>query len=348
MMAKIVFVFLVGVHALIHLAGFLKAFGLAELRELSQPISKTMGTLWLLGSLLFLLFAAMYLIKNSYWWGVGLLAVLVSQLLIIQSWPEAKYGTIVNVIVLLVAVVGFSEWSFERAFQRTAKENRIASRPALSVGSVTSQDLVHLPAPVKRYLQYAGVVGKPKIKNVGIRFNGQMRGREQDWFDFTSEQYNCFEKPSRLFFMKGVVKGLPTTAYHKYNVTTAFMKVKILSMLPVVDIEGDELFKTETVTYFNDLCLFAPAALIDKNIHWEQLDDQTAKATFTNQGISISAVLHFNEEGQLINFVSDDRKEINEHKYLRFSTPVRKYKNFNGYQLPSYGEAIWHYPEGTF
>ena len=31
-----------------------------------------------------------------------------------------------------------------------------------------------------------------------------------------------------------------------------------------------------------------------------------------------------------------------------FSTPFSEYKKQNGYNLMSYGEAIWHYPEGNF
>ena len=31
-----------------------------------------------------------------------------------------------------------------------------------------------------------------------------------------------------------------------------------------------------------------------------------------------------------------------------WSTPVREYKDFGGRRLPSYGEAVWHTPEGEF
>jgi hypothetical protein len=35
-------------------------------------------------------------------------------------------------------------------------------------------------------------------------------------------------------------------------------------------------------------------------------------------------------------------------KQYRFSTPVTDYKNINGINVPTYGEAIWHYPDGEF
>lgn len=48
------FILLVVIHALIHLLGFLKAFQLAEINQLTQHISKPMGLLWLLALILFL------------------------------------------------------------------------------------------------------------------------------------------------------------------------------------------------------------------------------------------------------------------------------------------------------
>jgi hypothetical protein len=119
-------------------------------------------------------------------------------------------------------------------------------------------------------------------------------------------------------------------------------------LIPVVNLDTPELFPTETVTYFNDLCMFAPAALLDDRIQWESIDSLSARAVFTNQGTSISADLYFNSEGQLTNFVSQDRISIAYMKAYPFSTPVGDYRDFDGFRLPGYGEAVWHYPEGEF
>ena len=108
------------------------------------------------------------------------------------------------------------------------------------------------------------------------------------------------------------------------------------------------MFESETVTMFNDMCFLAPPTLIDERIEWEPVDSTTARAQFTNQGTTISATLYFNEAGQLVNFSSDDRYDINAMKKYRFTTPLQDYQAINGYRLPNYGEAVWHYPEGPF
>ena len=106
--------------------------------------------------------------------------------------------------------------------------------------------------------------------------------------------------------------------------------------------------KAETVTFFNDMCLLAPATLIDKRIKWQTIDEYSVNATFTNQGISISDNLFFNSSGQLVNFISNDRISVSDMKQYPFSTPVHHYQDISGFKLMSEGDAVWHYPDGAF
>jgi hypothetical protein len=46
------------IHALIHVMGFAKAFGLASLTQLKIPISRPMGVLWLAAAMLLLMAVA--------------------------------------------------------------------------------------------------------------------------------------------------------------------------------------------------------------------------------------------------------------------------------------------------
>jgi hypothetical protein len=108
------------------------------------------------------------------------------------------------------------------------------------------------------------------------------------------------------------------------------------------------LDKAETVTLFNDMCLLAPGTLVDKKILWQENGPLSAIARFTVGKHTISAELIFNEAGELVNFISEDRLAVADMKQYRFSTPVKHYQDFGGYKLPSYGEAIWHYPDGPF
>jgi hypothetical protein len=100
-MLKIIFFIIIIVHGLIHLMGFVKAFKLAPMDQLTQPISKPVGLLWLLTALLFLAAVFLFLRRPEFWWIIAAPAIIISQVLIILSWRDAKFGTIANLIILL-------------------------------------------------------------------------------------------------------------------------------------------------------------------------------------------------------------------------------------------------------
>ena len=59
------------VHGLIHLLGFAKAFGLAELPQLTQLILPFSGLLWLIASSLFVAAAVSLFVWPRGWWAIG-------------------------------------------------------------------------------------------------------------------------------------------------------------------------------------------------------------------------------------------------------------------------------------
>lgn len=337
---------LIALHGFIHFMGFAKAFGLGDFPQLTKDISKPVGVFWLLAALSLIACAGLMFWKRE-WWPVGLAAVVLSQALIFSVWQDAKFGSMVNAVLLIAAILTLGAWRFENTFRRDVAEG-LARTQAAATPLITEANLQRLPLPVQRYLRYTGVLNKPGIHSVKIIFEGQMRGRGKDWFPFRSEQYNFFDTPTRLFYMKGQMFGVTVPGYHAYKNGVATMQIKLFGLLPVVDQRGDVMNKAETVTVLNDMCLMAPATLIDERIQWEAIDSTSAKAVFTCNGISVSAILYINEAGQLTNFVSDDRSDISDMQQHRFSTPVRDYKNFNGYNVMTYGESIWHYPDEAF
>jgi hypothetical protein len=335
-------------HGLIHFMGFAKAFGYGNITQLTKEISKPAGVLWLITAFLFIVAAILLVLKKELWWIPGVIAVISSQILIFIVWQDAKYGTIANVIVLVAVILSYGAWQFEKKYEEDTAMGLQRTSAVAATDLLTKADVQALPQPVQNYLKYTGAMDKPKVKNARIVFEGEMRDKGKDWFKIMAEQYDFFDIPTRLFFIKAKMFGMTVPGYHAYKNGTASMQIKLFGLFPIIESKGSELNKAETVTLFNDMCLLAPATLIDKRIKWEQLDNKSVKATFTNNGITISATLYFNEKGQLVNFVSNDRYAIGDMKQYPFLTPVRNYRNFNGYNVAGYGEAIWQYPEGAF
>ena len=90
--------------------------------------------------------------------------------------------------------------------------------------------------------------------------------------------------------------------------------------------------------------------LIDPRIQWGETNDQSIKASFTNQGITIHAILYFNNEGRLISKSKDRyaRQEDGSMKLMTWSTPLANYMDYHGYRLAQNGKAMYTYPDGDF
>jgi Family of unknown function (DUF6544) len=238
---------------------------------------------------------------------------------------------------------------FKTIYKREATAGIARLKP---VPDLTEKDIAHLPDPVQKYLRYSGTLGKPQVQNLYAVISGRQKLQEnRPWLTIHAQQYNFYDQPSRFFYITSRLFGIPFSGLHMYSGSAATFQIRLASLIPVVNAYGEIMTKGETVTLFNDMCALAPATLTDKSIQWETIDPLTVRATFTNQGHTISALLYFNQAGELINFVSDDRYQQvkgNTFANFRWSTPLRDYQEINGHKLASYGEAIWHMPKGEF
>lgn len=218
---------------------------------------------------------------------------------------------------------------------------------------VTVGDLARLPPAVATYLKRAGVLGKPRPRSVHVVFRARMRNRPQDrWMQATAEQHNFYGPtgPARLFFMTASQLGLPFVAFHRYVGDAATFQVRVAGLVPIIDARGPQMNQSETVTMLNDMFVLAPGALVDANIRWETQPDGRVKATFTNAGQTVSALVRFDAAGDLVDFVSRDRYQSNGKVYnlLPWSTPVRDFRDFDGIRLPSRGDARWQESGGEW
>jgi len=347
-----VFAVLVAVHGVIHLMGPAKAFGWAELPNLTRPIPRGMGLVWLAAALLTLASVVALWAWPRGWWMFGAAALICSQIAIFTSWSDAKFGTVANVLLLAGVAYGYftqGPASFRAQFERDVRAG--LARP-IDAQVLTEVDVAPLPDPVQRYLRATGMVGQPRIRNYRIRFRGRIRsGPTARWMPFEADQQSFTDRPTRLFWIRATMMGAPVDGLHRLADGHATMRIKPLGAFAIVDAAGVEMDRGETVTLFNDMSLLAPGTLADPAIQWEPVDARTAKARFTHAAHTISATLIFDDDGLLKDFVSDDRfasTDGKDFKRWRWSTPIAEYRAYGPYRLAARGEARWHPPEGEY
>ena len=356
--ARWILVAVLVVHGLIHFLGVAKGFGWASVPQLKEPISAGMAVVWLSGGVLLLAAAAMIAASApSWWWVVALLAAVVSQVAIVSSWGDAKVGTVVNVILLVVAAYGFfSAGPFSLSTQWTTHANAALEQAEAAAPVLIEADLKDLPMPLADYIRGSGAVGKPRTTSFSADFHGRIRSApNKAWMSFTGKQLNTYgENPQRLFIMHARRSGLPVEVLHLYRDATATMQVKVLSAFPIVNAKGPDMDRAETVTIFNDLVVLAPGAIVDAPVLWTAVDEHRVHGTFTLGQHSVSATLVFDEQHDLVDFVSADRLRASQDgtsfTQQEWSTPLLAHRDVDGRRVIAVGEGRWNAPdpEGLF
>ena len=354
---SIVVVLLTG-HGLIHLLGAAKGFGLAEVNQLTQPISPGAAVLWLVAAVLVLASAALLAAgAPTWWWVVAGAAALTSQVAVATSWGDARVGTVINVLLIAGAAYGFASvgpTSYHAQWQHRAARALAEVEPRQP--TLTDDDLAALPEPLADYVRRSGAVGKARVTSLHADVHGRIRsGPDAPWMPFTGEQVNTYgPRPSRAFIIDATRAGLPVTVLHLYDHTTATMRGRLLSVATVVDAAGPEMDRSETVTVFNDLVVLAPGAIADAPVRWTPIDAEHVRGVFTNGDQTVSAILTFNAQHDLVDFASHDRSRASadgtSFEKQDWNTPLTAHRVTGGHRLPRVGEGRWGAPapEGPF
>ena len=213
---------------------------------------------------------------------------------------------------------------------------------------VTADLLKNLPIPAQRYLNYAGIVGKPWIDTVRIKYEGLFRlGADKPWMPIKAEQSYTTNPPSfhwkARFKMFGLwmVKGDDT-----YKNGHGHMFGKIAGLYTVFDARGPELDQGTMLRYLNEMMWF-PTALLSDYVTMQAVDDGSFDVTFTDYGKSVTARFIIDAEGRLLNFVTQRYRE-NKGKYTldTWTTPMIEYGTLAGLNLPLHGQAVWKLADG--
>ncbi|MGB5436738.1 MAG: DUF6544 family protein, partial [Maribacter sp.] len=236
---RILFIVILFVHGLIHFMGFAKAFDFGNMAQFTKEISKPVGFLWLLTSLLFIVSGVLYLIKKETWPMLAIIAVILSQILIFMVWKDAKFGTIANVIILLVGIVGFGHYQFHKMVRGESKQ-LLRNIQVENLPIISKKAIDHLPEIVQKWMRNSGVIGKEKIVSVRLEQKGEMKTKpEGKWMTFTARQYFNVEPPA--FIWTTDVDFMPMVnmaGRDKLIDGKGEMLVKLANVIPVVD-EGN-------------------------------------------------------------------------------------------------------------
>jgi len=331
------------------------AHGLVHLMGVSGSVAdEQLGTrvLWAAAALAWVTAGLGLATGRRRWWVLGAPALLLSQAAIATSWADAKAGTVANAALLVAVLHGYAvegPHSLRARYRREAGEAWAQAGPR---GLVTEADLAALPPLVAGYLRRTGAVGRPRVAAVRATFSGRMRqGERRPWMSLRGEQVNTYgEHVTRRALFDATLRGVAIDGLHVMADGHATMTIRPAGLLTVVDASGHEMDQGETVTALNDMCFLAPAALLDADVAWHETGGRTVGVEYRLAGRTVRATLVFDEAGDLVDFVSDDRFRSAGPSFVsqRWSTPLGGYRDVAGRRVASQGDARWDGPEGRF
>jgi len=346
---KTAFSLFILLHALIHLLGFVKAFQLAELKDFPFQISKAMGLFWLGAAMVFLTTAIFYLKENTHWWLFAFVGLILSQALILSNWSGAKFGTLPNLIILLVAIIAYAQFSFQKKIAEEIQENISTTN---SLPSLTDTSIQHLPLSVQKWLKHSGVLGRPAIQSVYLQQSYQLKLKpeQESWYSANATQLSITNPPSFVWSVDvQMIPLLFAFGRDKFAHGEGEMLIKLLSLFPVAKDGYNAQFNEAALQRFLGELVWYPSAAVLDYIQWKELDKNKAEATMKIGLTEGKGIFEFNDEGKLLQFTA--------HRYMGSGTNAIKkdwvvrtlaYKEFDGILLPSKANATWVLDSGDW
>lgn len=347
---RIILLTLLLLHAAIHFVGTAKAFNWMKLEAFSQSVSKYAGLAWGLAGILLALSTLLYASSARYWWLLGFVSVVLSQILILRFWSDARWGTIPNVVFLLLIVLAFARFQFNQQSEKL--RSSLLSNATLEATELTLTPDSLLPAPVQRWLQHSGAAGHAPITRTTLTQDLRMRLRpdQEKWIPGTARQVFTTDPPAFIWTVDmQMPPGIPVSGRDQFRDGTGAMLIKLGALFPVVDEKSVPQINAASLQRYLGEIVWFPTAARSSYIEWTAIDQQRAKATLTYEGTSDSGVFTFDEAGDVVAYTAQRYKDnTSDAERIPWTIEVMETAAPAGIRIPVRARAHWGLPEGRW
>ena len=263
-------------------------------------------------------------------------------------WAGLALGAIVAIAIGLTAY-GAMHWAKKtRALLSRLEKSRIP----LTTAHYNDHELAGLPMPVMRYFRSVLKNGQPiiaaaTVEHVGT-FNTSPTGDQ--WKPFTSVQRVLTQRPGFLWNARiAMALGVDVYVHDAYVAGEGTLNPAIAGLFSLArPVNARDLAQGEFVRFFAETAWYPTALLPSRGVHWEAVDDHSAKATLADGTISATLLVRFNTAG-LIDSVSVEARAAMVGNTVVQTPWEGRWSNYqmrNGMLVPLTGEAAWLHPAG--
>ncbi len=270
--------------------------------------------------------------------------------------PQTK---LVTSLVLAIAGVAFAARLGSARWNRKTQQRVDQLTGAVSTQEtrvVSFEGFEQLPFPVARYLRFALREGQPMIGSVRIQQVGEFCASEKardKWMPFTATQFVSTQPPGFVWDarLRGA-SGMRIRVRDAYAAGQGSGQVSAFALVTIADDQsGEELAQGSLLRYLAEAVWCPTALLPSKNLVWSAIDDTTALATLTDNGVCVALQFSFNDAGEVVSVYTPERayKKVDGiYKTHPWQCYLHDYQQKSGMMIPVYGEVAWHLPDGKY
>lgn len=230
------------------------------------------------------------------------------------------------------------------------KSKLVKRNKAHKIEIFTEELIKELPEPLKKYLRVCGYINTPVPVNANVYWSESWLKMSpgKDWGKLHTTQFNSVKPIGRVAYMKFLT--MPVAARDLYRDGYGEINGKLLNLIKVAFDNSKEVAQSALITTFCEFMLIPGYLLLD-NVKWEHIDNYSVRGVLTDNGIEVSGIFYFNDEGLFTHFETHDRyftTSKNSYEKVKFSVIADSYKTQDNLKISEKVKVMWHLPEGDF
>jgi hypothetical protein len=257
-------------------------------------------------------------------------------------------ASLVGIGAILGAVLAIVSHEWNRATGRAlARLDSGLPAPAAD-WRYSPEQLRDLPPPVERYFAFALVPGQTIVRRAQLAQTGTfaLNGK---WTPFTATETFSLHPPGFVWDAKIRVAPLLTVRVRdSYVGGVGAMRGALAGLIPVVDQHDTPEMASSTLARYLAEAVWWPTALLPQSgVRWEAIDDWSARASMTDGSVTVSMVVRFGRQGEIISVGGRRYRDEGGTPVLTpFEGRFEKYERLDGMMVPTESEIGWFLKDG--
>ncbi|MDO8250524.1 MAG: hypothetical protein Q7T78_12530 [Rhodoferax sp.] len=263
-------------------------------------------------------------------------------------WLGIALGAIAAIAIGLTAY-GAARWADAT---RTLMLRLEGARMPLTTSRYDVHELEGLPAPVQRYFRAVlkdgqSIIAAATVEHIGT-FNLNPAGAQ--WKPFTSTQRVVTRRPGFVWNARiAMAPGVAVYVHDAYVDGEGTLNPAILGLYSLArPVNAHDLAQGEFVRFFAETAWYPTALLPSQGVHWDAVDEHSAKATLVDGEVNVTMLVSFNEAGLIESVRVEARGALVGNTIVPTPWEGRwsNYQERNGMLVPLTAEASWLHQAG--